>query len=197
MKIRPLEKTDDTGAVAALIYETDAFLFPFLFGTREKALPALKALIELDNNSFSHRHIYCAVDDTISGILIAFGYGDVDKKLEENDYRKVFSFSRLIVLGIKSFMLKALYTRQKKDEFYIQNISVVPKVQGRGIGSLLVDFSFQLAAETGCSCLTLDVSGDNPGARRLYERKGFFPQKSFFAFLKGAGVCFMRAPVRG
>jgi len=193
MKIRPLKKTDDTGAVAALIYETDRSLFSFLFGKREKALLVLKALVELDNNSFSHRHIYCAVEDGLDGILITFGHGDVDKRLDGKDYEKVLSLVPLIILGIKSFFIKALFPDQKKGELYIQNLSVASAQQGKGIGSLLIDFAFKRAAERGCACLTLDVAGDNPGARRLYERKGFLSQEKhgFFSF----STFFMKAPL--
>jgi len=66
--IRTLEKPDDIEKVASLIYTTDDSFFPFLFGKYEKAIPKLKHLILLENNSFSYKYIYCSIDKDIQGI---------------------------------------------------------------------------------------------------------------------------------
>jgi hypothetical protein len=42
----------DLDAVAELVYDTDAYLFPFLFGARRRALPILRELITLNCEFF-------------------------------------------------------------------------------------------------------------------------------------------------
>jgi ribosomal protein S18 acetylase RimI-like enzyme len=51
-------------------------------------------------------------------------------------------------------------------------IQLLPGVQGRGIGTAIIE---QLKAEAAAAGVPLDlgVEKDNPGARRLYDRLGF------------------------
>lgn len=58
----------------------------------------------------------------------------------------------------------------------LNGIAVRPGDRGLGLGSLLLADGRTLAATVGCTDLALDVSADNPAARRLYERTGFAPR---------------------
>ena len=197
MIIRPLERTDDLTAVADLIYETDKFLFSFLFGKRDKAVKYIEALITCENNTFSHRYIYCAVDASLVGILTAFPYRGDDVSEEEKDYLAVFSLPRLMIMWAKSILIRPLLKREGRDELYIQNLSIVPEARGRGIGSRLLAFAADLARENGCAALSLDVSIENDGARRLYESRGFSAAATGRLFFsKNYGVIRMRAPLK-
>lgn len=61
----------------------------------------------------------------------------------------------------------------REDEMHIDPIAVSEKARGLGVGTRLLDESFMLAKASGKRKLTLEVVDANPGARRLYERKGF------------------------
>ncbi|MFY1620573.1 GNAT family N-acetyltransferase [Micromonospora sp. WMMD736] len=56
---------------------------------------------------------------------------------------------------------------------FLNGIAVAAGHRGRGWGGLLLDDGHDLARQLGCADLALDVSVGNPGARRLYERRGF------------------------
>lgn len=58
--------------------------------------------------------------------------------------------------------------------WYVNVLAAYPEYRGRGCGSGLLAIAERLAADTGCSGLSLIVSDANTGARRLYERCGYF-----------------------
>ena len=54
----------------------------------------------------------------------------------------------------------------------LDGIQLLPEVQGRGIGTAIIEALKAEAAETGAT-VELGVEKDNPNARRLYHRLGF------------------------
>jgi RimJ/RimL family protein N-acetyltransferase len=52
-------------------------------------------------------------------------------------------------------------------------MSVLAAYRGRGVGSRLLDTAIAWARRHSLRRLELEVRSNNPGARRLYERKGF------------------------
>lgn len=60
-----------------------------------------------------------------------------------------------------------------EDEAFLSYIAASPKVQGRGIGTLLLNHLGSLAGEKGCRQVVLDVFQSNTAARQWYERLGF------------------------
>ena len=57
--------------------------------------------------------------------------------------------------------------------WYVNVLAAYPEYRGRGYGSDLLAIAAQLAADTGRSGLSIIVSDENTGARRLYERHGY------------------------
>lgn len=57
----------------------------------------------------------------------------------------------------------------------MDGIVVDSAMRGKGIGNELLDRLVKYAREQGWHQIRLDVVDSNPGARRLYERKGFVP----------------------
>jgi ribosomal protein S18 acetylase RimI-like enzyme len=55
----------------------------------------------------------------------------------------------------------------------VRGIAVAPDRQGEGIGARLLEAAIERAREEGIRKLVLRVLSSNPGARRLYERRGF------------------------
>lgn len=60
-----------------------------------------------------------------------------------------------------------------KTSAFITSVSVLPRFQGRGIASRLIDEGKSHARTALYSRLQLEVSSDNRAAIRLYERLGF------------------------
>jgi ribosomal-protein-alanine N-acetyltransferase len=60
------------------------------------------------------------------------------------------------------------------DEIHINNVAVRPAYRGQGIGTALLARVFEDARALGARRATLEVRASNTGARRLYERFGFY-----------------------
>lgn len=66
-----------------------------------------------------------------------------------------------------------LWLESRPGEIYIAEIQIIPEMQGRGLGSAVLGGVIAAAAARG-ACVTLQVLEINEGARRLYERLGFY-----------------------
>lgn len=76
--------------------------------------------------------------------------------------------------GIRAVALFALFERKPRPgELLMDGIAVASEARGRGVGTGLLERLFEHAAGLGCGRVRLDVIDTNPGARRLYERRGF------------------------
>ena len=59
------------------------------------------------------------------------------------------------------------------DEIHINNLAVLGEFRGHGVGTALLEYVIQAAANRGAERATLEVRRSNAAARRLYERLGF------------------------
>ncbi len=67
------------------------------------------------------------------------------------------------------------YTILEKDQsYYIMGVAVFPEFRGRGIGTRFLELAAGKALEYGLPQLSLIVFEQNEGAKRLYERHGFY-----------------------
>lgn len=62
----------------------------------------------------------------------------------------------------------------------IQNIGIVPRHRGRGVGSALISAALGGFQQAGVSRVYLEVTAQNDGAVRLYKRLGFRRAKTLF-----------------
>ena len=60
------------------------------------------------------------------------------------------------------------------DEIHINNLAMRPRFRGQGIGTALLHHVLAEAKDLGARRATLEVRASNDGARRLYERLGFY-----------------------
>ena len=167
----------DVDLVSELIYETDISLFTtFLDKNRTDAIKKLRTLIIAGNNSYGYENIYIGEDENgnVMGILVAFR-GDEIKYLEEI---RIFKREMEFLNFIKLSLVKPIYDRItassiENDDLYIGNLVVANGLRGKGIGTELLNNSFQLANDKNCKRVLLDVTFENHNAKRLYERTGF------------------------
>jgi len=57
--------------------------------------------------------------------------------------------------------------------FYIDDLTTLPQYRGKGYGSRLLDFVFELGRNSGLKKITLDSGDQRFDAHRLYLNKGF------------------------
>ena len=65
----------------------------------------------------------------------------------------------------------------------LEDMVVSTNVRGKGIGSELLNYSFELAKSKGCQRITLLTDNDNESAHRFYQKHGF-TQSSMTVFRK-------------
>jgi ribosomal protein S18 acetylase RimI-like enzyme len=68
---------------------------------------------------------------------------------------------------------------------YIAHLGVRPEMQGKGVGTKLIEHLLELGREEGRTQAALDVSTLNPRAQALYERFGFQVTKHNSSTLSG------------
>jgi ribosomal protein S18 acetylase RimI-like enzyme len=69
----------------------------------------------------------------------------------------------------------APYAKLEKDNcYYIMGVAVFPEYRGRGIGTKFLELAAEKALGYGLPQLSLIVFERNEGAKRLYERHGFY-----------------------
>jgi GNAT superfamily N-acetyltransferase len=56
---------------------------------------------------------------------------------------------------------------------WLDEVYVLPSRRGQGIGRKLVEAAMQVARDSGCIALDLEVDSGHEAAERLYERMGF------------------------
>jgi ribosomal protein S18 acetylase RimI-like enzyme len=58
-------------------------------------------------------------------------------------------------------------------EAYLEELYVVPRLRGQGIGRAMMERAMDLARERGATRMDLGTSTDDTAARALYEKLGF------------------------
>ena len=67
------------------------------------------------------------------------------------------------------------YTKLEKDNsYYIMGVAIFPEYRGQGVGSKFLEQAARKAIEYSLPQLSLIVFEQNEGAKRLYERHGFY-----------------------
>ncbi|MFI5028171.1 MAG: GNAT family N-acetyltransferase [Solirubrobacterales bacterium] len=94
-------------------------------------------------------------------------------------YRELLGAGELIVLlagegpdGFCQFRFRRSHYTGLPDA-QIEELYVVPRLRGRGIGRSLLETTIDLAREAGANHIELTTGEDDLGARSLYESAGF------------------------
>ena len=184
----------DLNKVAELIYETELSIFRPLIGKNRKiATQNIKKLIKEGNNTFGHEHIYVVSDknEDVFGILVSFCGKETSMWNDFKAYFKVLEFYSFLKYVVKGTLINELLTASVgKDEYYLSNIAADSSHRGQGIGTYILENAFNVAEKKGCRRVILDVTLDNVGASRLYERFGFkvYGKKNPKWIFKGKGT---------
>lgn len=111
---------------------------------------------------------------------------------EETFHRKQLGY---LLLKAKSLVLVAsaedniigsmiVLFRENIQQARIYSLNVHPAYRRMGIGSLLMDTTFEFLKERGFRKITLEAGVNNTAARNLYESKGFSVDKTLRSYYK-------------
>ena len=87
--------------------------------------------------------------------------------------------------GAVGFITCGLETSSEAPLGFIIQVGTRPDWRGRGLASALMVRALQGFRADGRPAVLLDVNTNNPGARRLYERRGFTPLRRRGVFTRG------------
>ncbi|MBT8123996.1 MAG: GNAT family N-acetyltransferase [Gammaproteobacteria bacterium] len=113
-------------------------------------------------------------------------------EIQSEGLRKIISNSDVgvIIIAIDSNkvigMVNILYTVSTalgSRVAILEDMVVSPKARGKGMGSMLMKYSLDVAKQNGCKRITLFTDFDNDGAHRFYQQHGFICS-SMVAFRK-------------
>ncbi|EAQ7978880.1 GNAT family N-acetyltransferase [Salmonella enterica] len=147
----------------------------FTLGTEKKALRFLERCID-------PKQTVCAIDS--AGQLAGFAAIKSSQCAFINPTLSTFFNEYGIPAGfVRALIMNQLDYKPAVNELMIESICVNECYRGMGIGQILLSYIKYLAVLQDKN-LTLDVIAENSGARRLYERTGFYEigrKKLFFS----------------
>lgn len=166
--VRKMNERDDFGAVARLIYNSDKYIYPYLFDGDVKA--GEKALLEMirGDTLYNYRNIRVAeCDRKILGMAVM---NSVPPKVGLNEIVNCFLRAGLIV-GERFAKVYSEYYKLLEDEppdIYIANLCVDKAFRGLGVAKKLLTATLDDKLTYHLECVK-----DNVSALKLYEQSGF------------------------
>lgn len=95
-----------------------------------------------------------------------------DEAWQRNDFERRFKEQHVSIIEAGGLDAGGLWLESSPDLIYIADLQVLPELQGRGIGTSVLQGLIAQAATRDVP-VELVVLQVNPRARRLYERLGF------------------------
>lgn len=108
-----------------------------------------------------------------------------DKRTDENDLFLLFSNEKAIFLISKNeedVINGSVYLEVKNENLYMGMLSVVPSLQGKGIGRLLVSSAIQYGQSLGLKKIQIQVIHLRQELILWYERLGFIVTDKILPF---------------
>jgi ribosomal protein S18 acetylase RimI-like enzyme len=188
IKFRPAEPADVETAIQ-LIYLSgpNAFNFVFSTDTNGSAIDFLRKAYLDGAGEFGYRNHTVGTED---GMVVAIGGGWSGKNglsFMIAAARQIFSQygilcgTQVIIRGLRT---EAVIPPPASDQFYLGHLGVLPEMQGRGIGQLLIHHLINQGKAAGFKVAALDVAVTNPRGQALYDRLGFVVTRERSSTLK-------------
>jgi len=186
LELRPSKKEEVDQAVP-LIYSSGPPSFEYVFkNDKVNAQDFLSYAFVRPGGEFSYQNHYSLYwEEEMVGIGSVF-----DAKMAGGftvvDALNIFRFYKFSSLGpVKSGLkVEKLILLPIKKEIALAHLAIVPIMQGKGLGTKLIELLKEKANKAADSIWVLDVSEENPRAKALYDRLGFRVTKKNDSTLK-------------
>lgn len=175
--VRKMALTDDLRAVAGCIYDTDPYIFPYLYdGNEELGKDVVINMIKGDT-LYNYRNVTVAeLDGKIVGIIVALR---APFKVSMPEMVNAFINAGAVVDGRFSKVFNEYYKlmEDEPDGIYIANVCVAKEYRSRGIAKKMLQ-AFLSPDET----YNLETVKANESAFRLYTGLGFELECEYLGF---------------
>ncbi len=171
--LRAAKPTFDEGlACGRYLDEAAEGFFRFMLGRR--AAHIIARAYAQPGHSYSFQNVtFAEHDKQIVGMALGFT-GEQHRHFSDQPLKQAVGYRALRMTAVKILcapLLRILNTI-RDDDFYLLAIATDKELRGEGVGSALMDSTEERARARSSTRLSLDVSANNEGARRLYERRG-------------------------
>ncbi len=178
--VRALSLEDDLIQVARLIYDTDEYIFPYLYESDlQKAERVIVKMIQRDT-IYNYRNITVAtLDEKIVGLIVA---KETPIFVDAGEMIRCFIDSNEIV-GERFTKTFNEYYKLFEDEpegVYIANVCVDKTCRGEGIGKKLLAAFLQ---KNPTKTYHLETVKENIAALKVYQACGFEITKEYLGFM--------------
>ena len=151
--------------ISGLIYDTDPYIYPAMFASREEAVRVIPKMIQADDVMFCRENLFVAESGGhIVGIIL---WHEGPMNWNSEIYKNCGGDSAYIDEVEKRYF--AAYQDIPPSCVSLINICISRDVRGQGIGGKMMDAFFQVKQGP----FELFVLADNPAAVKLYQAKGF------------------------
>ncbi len=181
----------DVDTAIQLIYSSGPNAFNYVFNTDDKgsAIDFLRMAYLDGAGEFGYRNHLVALEN---GQVVASGGGWSGKSglaFLVAGARQIFSHYGLssgIGVVVRGLRTEAVIPPPSSSQFYLGHLGVLPELQGRGIGKILIAHLLEQGRAAGFKVAALDVAVTNPRGQALYERLGFKVDRERASSLKNA-----------
>jgi len=154
----------------------------------DESFPSLPSNIEIRQLDLaSNAELYWTLE--MQSFAQHFGFRPIafEPWFEERSKDTLLDSKGLFVIfdrGVPAGYLFSGLNRVELNGGFVDKLGVVPDMQGRGLGRLLLEWGIAYSASLGHSTISLGVdSGNESGALKLYDSVGFRTLVSYVAYL--------------
>lgn len=171
---RPARDSDNFTSIARLIYATDPYIYPFWFGSEDRAIMPLHQLIHIPGTIFSLENVFVIEEiwrREILGVIVA-----ISARSElDYDYSKLKATNDQYRFAIERYIEPSVRHAQKlkRDTVMLIDCCIAPDSRNRGLGKTMLGDFMNLMKRRGFQRFELDCLADNQPALALYHGLGF------------------------
>ncbi len=103
------------------------------------------------------------------------------KQQQYPDYQVFVAVNEQQIVGSFALLIMENMAHNGTPSAVVEDVGVLPMMQGKGIGKLMMEFALKYAKEKGCYKMSLSSNLRREKAHQFYESLGF--QKHGFSFL--------------
>jgi ribosomal protein S18 acetylase RimI-like enzyme len=165
MMVRKAHISDAEFVAECLLLAMENIVYAFIgICDRDKALEFMQYFAGRPNNQYSYENCWVAIEKgRIVAVVNIYNGADLQKlRTPVLDYIEK-QYNRKLVPEDET----------QAGEYYIDTLGVFPEYQGKGVGTILLNFLKNEYAEKRSEMLGLLVDENNPLAKKLYLKLGF------------------------
>lgn len=163
IRCRPARKEESRIIAELFSISSDGvadYTWSTLAGPGENVLDVGERRYSREDTQFSYQNCTIAeIAGEIVGMIAAFPMENEDSSNSEKDVDPIL----------------APYTKlEQPNSYYIAGMAVFPEYRGKGIGSKFLEIAERQAKGLGLNQISLIVFEENRGAKKLYDRHGYY-----------------------